>query len=93
MISVGESNVKKESKEQDEELFSSGLKENSVLVNDISEDTSNEELNKVLMVKIQSRENYTRLSTTWRSRAWNEEIQNMHHLSHNVSLILRDNNY
>ena len=37
--------------------------------------------------------NYTRLSTTWRSRIWNKEIQNMHNLSHNVSLNPKDNNY
>ena len=37
--------------------------------------------------------NFSRLSTTWRSRIWNEEIQNMHNLSHNVSLNPTDNNY
>ena len=61
-------------------------------MNEISENTLNEELNNLFMVKIQSREIYTRLSTTWRSRIWNEEIQNMHYLSRNESFNLRDNN-
>ena len=39
-------------------------------------------------VKIQFKENCSLLS-----RIWKEEIQNMHSLSHNVSLNLRDNNY
>ena len=34
---------------------------------DISEDTWNEELNKLFLVKIQFRENYIRLSTKWRT--------------------------
>ena len=34
---------------------------------EIFEDTWNEELNKLLLVKIQLRDNKTRLSTTWRS--------------------------
>ena len=38
------------------------LTENSILMNDISENTLNEELNKLFLVKIQFRENYTRLS-------------------------------
>ena len=36
--------------------------------------------------------NYTRQSTTRRSRIQNEETQDMHYLSHNESLDLRDNN-
>ena len=44
------------------------LKENSILVNEISDNTLNEELNKLLMVKIQFGENY--------STEYNMEIQN-----------------
>ena len=40
------------------------LTESSILMNEISEDTRNEELNKLFLRKIQIRENYTRLSTT-----------------------------
>ena len=69
------------------------LTENSILTNEISESTLNEELNKLFMVKIQFRENYTRLSTTWRSRIQNEEIQNMHCLSHKRALNPTDKNY
>ena len=43
------------------------LIENSILMSEISENTSNEELNKLFLVKIQFREDETRLSTTWRS--------------------------
>ena len=46
---------------------------NSILTDEISENTWNEELNKLFLVKIQIRENYTRLSITR-----NEESQNMH---------------
>ena len=59
-------------------------------MDEISENILNEELNKLLLVKIQFRENYTRLSTTWRSKIWNEEIQNTHCLSHSESLSLKD---
>ena len=52
------------------------LKENSILVNEISEHTWNEELDKPIMVTSQSRENYTRLSITWRSRTQNLERRN-----------------
>ena len=44
-------------------------------MDEISEKTWNEELNKLFLVKIQVRENYTELRTTWRSRIWNEEIR------------------
>ena len=44
------------------------LKKNSILMNEISENTLNEELHKFFLVNIQFRENYTRLSTTRRSR-------------------------
>ena len=69
------------------------LTKNSILIIEIFEDTCNEELNKLLLVKIQFRENHTRLSTTWRSRIWNEEIQNTHYLTHSVSWNLKDYNY
>ena len=62
-------------------------------MNEIFEDTWNEELNKLFLVKIQFAENKTRLSTTWRSNIWNEEIQNTHYLSHSVSLNLKDYSY
>ena len=61
-------------------------------MNEISENTSNDELNKLFMTKIQFGENYTRLSATRRSRVQNEEIQNMHYMSHKESLNLQDNN-
>ena len=54
------------------------LTEIFILMNEISEKTWNEELNKLFLVKIQFRENYTRLSTTRRSKIWSEEMQNMH---------------
>ena len=66
------------------------LSENSFLMDDISEKIFNEELNKLFLVKIRIREDYTWLSTTWRSRIWNEEILNTHHSSHSVSLNLKD---
>ena len=69
------------------------LSENSFLMDEISENILNEELNKLFLVKVQIREDYTLLSTTWRSRIWNEEIQNTHHSSHSVSLNLKDDNY
>ena len=51
---------------------------NSVLMNEILENTLNEELNKLFLVNIQLRENKTSQSTTWRPNIWSEEIQNMH---------------
>ena len=60
---------------------------------EISENILNEELNKLFLVKIQFRENCTGLSTTWRSKIWNEEVQNTHYVSHSASLNLKDNNY
>ena len=54
------------------------LTENSFLMNEICENTLNEEFNKLFLVKIQFRENYTRLSTTWRPKIWSEETQNLH---------------
>ena len=62
-------------------------------MNEVSENTLNEELDKLLLVKIQFRENYFWMSTRWRSRIWSEEIQKTHWLSHSVSLNLEDNNY
>ena len=44
-------------------------------------------------MKIQFTENYTRQSTTWRSKIHSEEIQNTHYSSHNESLNLKDDNY
>ena len=69
------------------------LSENSFLMDEISENILNEELNKLFLVKVQIREDYTWLSTAWRPKIWNEEIQNTHHSSHSVSLNLKDDNY
>ena len=53
------------------------LTENSFLMNEISQKTWNEELNKLFLVKIQFRENNIHwMSTTWRSKIQSEEIQN-----------------
>ena len=41
-------------------------------------------------MKIQFSENYDRLSTTWRSKIWSEEVRNTHYSSHSVSLNLKD---
>ena len=62
-------------------------------MDEISENTSNEELNKLFLVKIQLRENCTRLNTTWRSKFWYEEMQNTYLLSRNESLNLNDHSY
>ena len=62
-------------------------------MNEISENALNEELNELFLVKIQVRENFNSLSTTRRSKIWSEETQNMHWLSHNGSLNLKDDNY
>ena len=67
-----------------------GVSENSILMDEISENIFNEELDKLSLVKIQFRENFSRLTTTW--RIWNEEIQNTHKMSHSVSLNLKDYN-
>ena len=69
------------------------LTENSILMNEISENTLNVELNKLFLVKIHFRESYTRLSPTWRSQIWSEEIRNTHYLSHSVGLNLKDYSY
>ena len=69
------------------------LTENSILMNEISEKTWNKELNKLLPVKIQFRENCIWMNTRWRPRIQSEEIQNTHYSSHNESLNLKDNNY
>ena len=70
------------------------LSENSILMDEISENIFNEELDKPFLVKIQIREDYTCLSTTRISRIWNEEIQNTHWLIYSVSAwISKDNNY
>ena len=60
-------------------------------MDEISENIFDEELNKLLLLKIQFRENYTWMSPTWRSRNQSEEIQNTHCLSRSVSLNLKDN--
>ena len=69
------------------------LTENSILMNEISQNTLNEELNKLFLVKIQFRENDIRLSTAWRPKIWSEEIQNTRCLSHSASLNFKDDNY
>ena len=69
------------------------LSENSILMDEISEHIFNEELDKLFMVKIQLREDYIWMSTSWRYRFWNEEIWIMHHSSHSVSLDHKDSNY
>ena len=51
------------------------LSENSILMDEISEKIFNEELDTLFLVHIQIGEDKTGLSTTWRSRIWNEEIQ------------------
>ena len=61
------------------------LTENSILMIEIPEDTWNQALHKLFSVKIQIRQASTRLGTTWRSKIWNEEIQNTKHSSHSVS--------
>ena len=66
------------------------LSENSIPMDEISENIFNEELDKLLLVKILFRENYTRL---WRSKIQSEEVQNTHWLSHSVSLNLKENNF
>ena len=55
-----------------------GLTEDSILMNETSENTLNEGINRIFRVKIQFRENDSRLSTTWRSKIWSDEIQNTH---------------
>ena len=62
----------------------------SLLMYEISENILNEELKKLLLVKIQFRENYIWMRTRWRSRIWSED---MSRLSHSVSLNLKDSNY
>ena len=69
------------------------LSENFVLMDEISENIFNQELDKLFMVKIQFREDYIWTSTSWRSRIWNEEVQNMRWLSRNESLDLKDYNH
>ena len=69
------------------------LTENSMLMNEISEKTRNEVLNKQFLVKIHIKENYIWLSTTWRSRTSSEGIQNIRWLSRDESLNLKDDNY
>ena len=69
------------------------LTENSILKNESSEKTWNEELNKLFLVKIQLRENYIWLGATWRFRTQSEEIQNMRWLCRDENLNLKDGNY
>ena len=59
-------------------------------MDEISEIIFNEELDKLLLGKIQFREKI-RMSTTWRSKIQSEEIQNTHRWSRNESLNLKDN--
>ena len=66
------------------------LTENSFLMNEISEDVVNEELNRLFLVEIQLGVSCIRLSTTLRSEIGSEEIQNTHYSSHNESLNLED---
>ena len=69
------------------------VSENSFLMDEISKNIFNEELNKPFQRKIQIRENCVWMSTKWRSKIQSEEIQNTHWLSHSVSLNLKDDNY
>ena len=46
------------------------LRMNSILMDEIFENTLNEEHNKLFLVKILLRENCNRLTMTWRSRIW-----------------------
>ena len=85
--------VKDKSTEQYLGVILFRLSENSFLMDEISENTFDEELTKLFLVKIQFRENYTRVSTTWRSKIQSEEIQNAHYSSRSVSLNLKDDNY
>ena len=62
-------------------------------MDEISENIFNEELDKLLLVKLQFRENYIWMSTTWRSKIQSEGIRNTHYSSHNESMKLKDNNY
>ena len=43
-------------------------------MDEISENIFNEELDKLLFLNIQFREDYIWMGTSWRSRIWNEEI-------------------
>ena len=43
-------------------------------MDEISENIFNEELDKLFMVKIRFREDYVWMSTSWRSKIWDEEI-------------------
>ena len=60
------------------------LAENSILMDEISENIFNEEHNKLFLGKVQIREDNTWLSIWWRSRIWSEEIQNTNYSSHSA---------
>ena len=70
-----------------------GFTDDSILMNEISENTLNEELNRIFLVKIQFRENYTRLSTTRRFITWSEDVQNLRSLIRDESVNLKDDKY
>ena len=78
--------------EESQKILFLRVSENSVLMDEISENIFNEELDKRFMVKIQFREDYIWMSTSWRSKIWSEEILNMCWLSRSLSLNLKDNN-
>ena len=67
--------------------------ENSILMDEISENIFNEELDKLSKAENSIQKNYIWMSTTWRSRNQSEEIQNTHYSSHSASLFLKNNNY
>ena len=79
--------------EESQKILFSRVSENSTLLFEISEDTWNEELNKLFFLGKFSSEKIFWMSTSWRARTWSEEIQNTHYSSHNDSLNLKDDNY
>ena len=62
----------------------------SILMIEISEYTWSEELNKLVLVKIQLRKKILDWDTTRRSKIRNEEIQNTQYLSHNENMNLKE---
>ena len=68
------------------------VSENSMLMDEISENIFNEELNKLFLRKIQFRENHIWMNTTWRSRNQSEKIQNTHWLNRSMSSNRKDDN-
>ena len=59
-------------------------------MDEISDNIVNEELDKLNMVKIQIREDDIWMSTSWRFKIWNQEIQITHYSSRNESSSLKD---